>query len=130
MSEELYSSNPSMFKNNPVGFLLAILLIPVGFGLILLLIWHIQNKSSKLSISHSQILYEKGLLSKERSEISLSRVRATRLKQSFLNRMLGVGTIEIFTSGDKPEITAKGMPEPDLILDLIQAGQEPKKTAA
>ena len=123
MSEVLYSSNPSMFKNNPIGFLFAILLIPVGVGLLILLIWHLQNKSSKLSITKGQILFEKGLLSKERSEISISRIRATRLKQSFFDRIFDVGTIEIFTSGDQPEIVAKGMPDPDLILSIIKSGQ-------
>ncbi|MET0042695.1 MAG: PH domain-containing protein, partial [Candidatus Thiodiazotropha sp. 6PLUC3] len=36
-----------MFKNNPIGFIVSILLIPAfGIGLIILLVWHLQNKSS------------------------------------------------------------------------------------
>ena len=46
-----YSEHPVMFKNNPLGFILSLLLIPVfGLGLLILLSWHLQNKSSKLTV--------------------------------------------------------------------------------
>ncbi|MES9861158.1 MAG: PH domain-containing protein [Candidatus Thiodiazotropha sp. LLP2] len=121
---ELYSENPVMFKNNPVGFILSILLIPVfGVGLVILLAWHLQNKSSKLTINESEILYEKGLLSKERSEINISSVRTTKVKQSFFNRIFGVGAVEIYTAGDNPEIVVTGLPDPNKIRELIKPRQ-------
>ncbi|MES9830954.1 MAG: PH domain-containing protein [Candidatus Thiodiazotropha sp. L084R] len=121
---ELYSENPVMFKNNPVGFILSILLIPVfGVGLVILLAWHLQNKSSKLTINESEILYEKGLLSKERSEINISSVRTTKVKQSFFNRIFGVGAVEIYTAGDNPEIVVTGLPDPNRIRELIKPRQ-------
>jgi uncharacterized membrane protein YdbT with pleckstrin-like domain len=111
---ELYSEHPVMFKNNPIGFIVSILLIPVfGVGLLILLVWHLQNKSSKLTINENEILYEKGLLSKERSEVNISSVRTTKVKQTFFERIFGVGSIEIYTAGDSPEIVAKGLPDPN-----------------
>jgi uncharacterized membrane protein YdbT with pleckstrin-like domain len=121
---ELYSENPVMFKNNPIGFIVALLLIPVfGIGLLILLGWHLKNKASKLTVDENEILYEKGLLSKERSELKISSVRATKVKQSFFNRIFGVGAIEIYTAGDAPEIVATGMPDPNKIRELIKARQ-------
>jgi uncharacterized membrane protein YdbT with pleckstrin-like domain len=121
---ELYSEHPVMFKNNPLGFILCLILIPVGgLGLLILLTWHLKNKASKLSVSDNEILFEKGLLSKERSEVNLSSVRTTKVKQSFFNRIFGVGTIEIYTAGDSPEIIASGMPDPNKIRELIKANQ-------
>ena len=35
----LYSENPSMFRNNPIGFIVTIMLCLVGVGLIILLVW-------------------------------------------------------------------------------------------
>ena len=121
---EVYSENPVMFKNHPIGFIFVLLLIPLfGIGLLILLYWHFQNKASKLSINGNEILYEKGLLSKERSEVNISSVRTTKIKQSFLNRIFGVGSIEIYTAGDSPEIVATGMPNPNKIREAIRAHQ-------
>ena len=121
--KELYSEHPVMFKNNPIGFIISLLLIPVGLGLLIFLVWYLQNKASKLSINENQILYEKGLLSKERSEVSINSVRTVRVKQSFFNRIFGVGAVEIFTAGDTPEIVATGMPDPNRIRELIKIRQ-------
>jgi uncharacterized membrane protein YdbT with pleckstrin-like domain len=121
---EHYVANPAMFKNNPLGFILSLLLIPVGVGLIILLWWHLKNKASKLIITDDTILYEKGLLSKERSEIDIDSVRTVKIKQSFFNRIFGVGAIEIYTAGDAPEIIAAGMPDPNRVRELVRAGKE------
>ncbi|MBS98093.1 MAG: hypothetical protein CMI01_05400 [Oceanospirillaceae bacterium] len=121
---ELYSENPVMFKNNPLGFILSILLIPAfGIGIIILLYWYLQTKASKLSVTEHDILYEKGLLSKERSEIGITSVRTVTVKQSFFNRIFGVGSVEIFTAGDDPEINVKGLPDPNRVRELIKARQ-------
>ena len=121
---ELYSEHPVMFKNNPLGFIICLILIPVGgLGLLILLTWHLRNKASKLTVNDNEILFEKGLLSKERSEVNLASVRTTKVKQSFFNRIFGVGSIEIFTAGDSPEIVATGMPDPNKIRELIKANQ-------
>jgi uncharacterized membrane protein YdbT with pleckstrin-like domain len=125
MSAITYSEHPAMFKNSPIGFLLAIALIPVfGLGLIILLYWFLKCKSSKLEVRDDEILFEQGLLSKERSELGAKNVRTVKVKQSFFNRIFGTGTIAIYTAGDKPEIVANGMPEPNRVRDLIKASQK------
>ena len=117
-----YSEHPPMFRNHPFWFILCILLIPLfGLGLLILLGWRLQTKASKLSVGDHEILYEKGLLSKERSEINIQAVRATKVKQSFINRILGVGVIEIYTAGDTAEVIAAGMPDPNKVRELIKA---------
>jgi len=35
----VWTGRPAMFRNAPVGFLLAVLLVPLGIGLVILLIW-------------------------------------------------------------------------------------------
>jgi len=117
----LYSENPVMFKNNPIGFIVAVLLIAAfGLGLLILLAWYIKTKALKLTVTENEIVLEKGLLSKEHSEINIDSIRTIRVKQSFFNRIFGVGTIEIFTAGDNPELVAVGMPEPNRIRELVK----------
>ena len=121
---ELYSENPKMFKNNPIGFIFAILLIPVfGLGILILLYWYVQTKATKFTITDDDILLETGILSKERVEVSIKSIRTTKVKQSFFNRIFGVGSIEIYTAGDNAELIAAGLPEPHSIRDLIKQRQ-------
>lgn len=120
----LYDEHPAMFRNNPLGFILAVLLIAAaGIGLIILLVWYLRTKAARLCITENEILFEQGLLSKERSEISMHSVRTVRVKQSFFNRVFGVGAVEIFTAGDNPEIVVAGLPDPNRIRELIKAEQ-------
>ena len=124
MSTSVYSEHPVMFKNNPIGFLLSLILIPAVLGLLILLIWYLQCRSSKLEIRDGEILFEQGLLAKERSEVSTKNVRTVKVKQSVLNRIFGVGTVAIYTAGDSPEILANGFPDINRVSDLIKASQK------
>ena len=122
--QKLYSASPVMFKNNPIGFIICLLLIPVfGLGLLILVFWYLGNKATKLSITDRDVLLERGLLSKERSEVSINSIRTTKVTQSFFSRMFGVGAIEIYTAGDTAEIVASGMPSPNKIRDIIKQQQ-------
>lgn len=121
---EKYSQNPAMFRNNPIGFIVAVLLIPVfGVGIVILLWWYLQTRASKLTVTDNEIIYETGLLNKEHSELSIGSIRTIRVKQSFFNRIFGVGVISIYTAGDNPEIVAKGMPDPNSVRELIKLEQ-------
>ena len=143
-SDLIYSENPKMPRNRPFIFIFNVILNIVGFvsafrfeeqalqitGLIVwiativfFLIWFIHTKSTKLSITNTDILLEKGLLSKERREVAIEKVRTVNIKQTFLNRILGVGEISIFTAGDLPEIVVPGMPDPNKTREIIKQKQ-------
>jgi len=121
--ETKYSEHPSMFRNNPLGFILAILLIPVAVGILILLWWFLQCKSTKLEFAGNDLVLEKGLLSKERMELDVRRIRSVNVYQSFFNRIFGVGKISIYTAGDSPEIEVAGLPDPHELRTLIKAQQ-------
>ena len=46
-----------------------------------------------------------------------------RVNQTLFQRMFGTGDIEIYTAGDAPEVTLRGMPDPHRIRELL--GNEP-----
>lgn len=124
MSDILYSEHPAMFKNNPLGFIACILLIAAfGIGLLILLWWYLQCKASTLTVKQRDILYEKGLLSKSRVEFGIAGIRTVKVNQSFFDRIFGVGSIQIYTSGDQAEIEVKGMPDPNRVRELIKTLQ-------
>jgi len=123
----IYEAHPAMFRAHPFWFILFVLLIAAfGIGLLILLYWYIKTRATSLTVTEHALLYEKGILSKERLAVSLRHVRSVQVNQGFVNRILGVGTIEIKTAGDEPEFTVKDLPDPHEVREAISRAQELK----
>jgi uncharacterized membrane protein YdbT with pleckstrin-like domain len=120
MSEILYESHPSMIRMYPFGTVLAILLIPLGIGVLILLWWWISTKADKLTVKTDEIVWEHGLINKQYTELNMNALRSVRVKQSLLQRMLNAGDVEIYTAGDDPELVIKGLPDPNSIREHIK----------
>ena len=143
-SDLLYSENPKMPRNRPFMFTLIIILNIAGLvaairldqqsfqiiGLVVwlgtvisLLIWYMKIKSTKVSVTNNDILVERGLLRKNRKELSIDKIRTVEVDQDFLDRIFGVGKIKVFTAGDLAEIEVKGLPDPNRIRELVKQKQ-------
>lgn len=118
-----YSEHPAMFKNNPLGFILAILLIPLAVGILILMVWYLKCKSTQLEFAGNDLILEKGLLSKARTELNVNSIRTIKVYQSFFDRIFGVGRISVYTAGDNPEIEVAGLPRPHDLRELVKAEQ-------
>ena len=115
-----YSAHPAMFRNNPLGFALAVMLcfVVIGFGI--LFVWWLQCRATSLVVTQDRTILRKGLLSKSTTEVWHSDVRNVQISQGLLQRMLGVGTIGISSAGQSGvEILAVGMPDPGAVRRLI-----------
>jgi len=121
----IYQAHPAMFRAHPFWFILSVLLIAAfGVGILILIYWYIQTRATALTVTDSDLMYERGILSKERTSVSINHVRSVNVVQSFFNRILGVGTIQISTAGDDPEFTIADMPDPHVIREAIAKAQE------
>ena len=117
------TAHPAMFRNRPFSFALSVLLIPVAVGILILMVWYLKCRSVKLSFVGNDLVLETGLLSKDHTELNVDSIRTMKVSQSFLNRICGVGTIEVFTAGDEPEMRVAGLPRPHDLRDLVKAAQ-------
>jgi len=116
----LYETHPSMWRNNPLGFLLAVLLCAVGVGILILLYWWLQTLGTTLIITDQRSTLRKGILSKYTNDVRHSSVRNVQISQSFLQRMFGVGKIGISSAGQSGlEIEVAGVPNPEKVKRLI-----------
>lgn len=89
------------------------LIIPV-----LIALW--QRASLKILVYSDRIVFEKGVLSKDVKEIFCADVRTIDVKQSFFQRIIGVGNIALATSGTSGyEEEAQGIPDPIGLKDMI-----------
>ena len=121
----IYQAHPAMFRAHPFWFIVAVLLIVAfGIGILILLYWYIKTRATALTVTDSDLMYERGILSKDRTSVSLKHVRSVHVTQGFVNRILGVGTIQISTAGDEPEFTIADMPDPHVIREAIAKAQE------
>lgn len=111
----LYDEHPAMFRAHPFVFIL--LLVSV-VGLLAIGVWWLRTKGERLALSDREVLMERGLLAKQRTEIALSSIRSVRITQSFGQRIFDVGNVELFSAGDIAEIAIKSMPRPGRIRNI------------
>ena len=125
-SEEIILElNPAMFRNNPLGFVLSVLLCAVGVGLIILGIWWLQTKAATLTVTNKRTIQRTGLLSKRTTEVLHRDVRNIQVSQSAFQRLFGVGTIGISSAGQAGvEILFAGVRDPENLQTAIDEHRE------
>jgi uncharacterized membrane protein YdbT with pleckstrin-like domain len=117
----LYSGNPKMFRNRPLIFILCvILIIAYGLGLVILIIWWLKSKNSKLTITDEKVTLRTGIFSKKTNEVYLSDIRNVQVSQRFMQRITKAGNIALSTAGQAGiEIYIQGMKDPEKIKTII-----------
>lgn len=131
----LYDEHPSMFRNRPLEFIFTGLLVLAGLGLTYFSIWllalsaiglflygswWIRCKGTQLTITNERARLRKGILAKSVTEVWHRDVRNVQLDQSVLQRLFGVGSLGISSSGQSGlEISVSGIPDPERVKELI-----------
>ena len=116
----LIKTHPKMFRDSPVAFVLFAILIPVGLGALILLIWWLVVTNTTLTVTSKRTILRKGILSKHTREVRHSDVRFIEVDQGFLQRIFGIGDISISSAAQGTiEITANGILKPDKIKQTI-----------
>ena len=110
-----------MFADEPGKFLLATVLIPVGVGIVWLFVWWLRVRTTLLTVGDERVLLTRGIFNKERLEIELQSIRTVRIDQTFVDRIFNCGVLNIFTSGDRPELIVGGMPDPERLRSALRA---------
>ena len=118
---KLYETHPAMFRNNPIGFILCIILIAAfGLGLLILLVWWLKVLGTTLSVTNERITLRKGILAKHTSEVYHTDVRNVQVSQGIVQRIFSVGYIGISSAGQSGvEIGVNGIPNPQKVKTLI-----------
>lgn len=101
----------------------------IGIGLfalatLQLLTWWVSARADRLVITDDELIWTHGLLSKEYTEINMTSVRTVRVSQSLFQRIMNAGDVTIFTAGDDPELSIRGLPDPDEVRELVKANPQ------
>lgn len=117
----LYQAHPRMIRNGPLTFIIGILLIPVfGIGLIVLLSQYAKCKQTEVTVTDQETIVRRGVLSRSHLDVRHANVRSAYVERSLSDRLFGVGTISLYTSGDQPEVTVRGIPDPLRVRQIIK----------
>jgi membrane protein YdbS with pleckstrin-like domain len=90
-------------------------------GLLALVIPIIWARTIRYRISNFRIDYERGLLGKTIDTMELWHVDDIKFHQSFMERILGVGTVTIMSDDQTtPSLPLRGLPNPRTIFDALK----------
>lgn len=76
-----------------------VVLLPIAFGLILLVIAWVRYKTTELAITTRRIIVKKGLISRSTVEINLHKVESVMVEQSLFGRLFDFGTLVVSGAG-------------------------------
>lgn len=101
--------------------LLKVLLVSGALCWIPLVIWWlVVTRGATLEITNKRTIQRKGLFSRATSEVLHDHVRNIQVDQSFVERVLQVGTVGISSSGqDGIEVQVRNLPNPRKIRSVI-----------
>lgn len=119
-----------MFRSHPVWFVIWAILSLIGIGLIVLGVWWYRCAGTTLEVSNVRTVSRKGILSRSTTEVRHVDVKQLHTHQTFFQRLLGVGTIEISSAGTGGvEISVSGLPYPERVVRIIHKAQDTEDTS-
>lgn len=119
--QELLAVSPRLFGGNPFTHLVVIILCIALVGFAIYFVEWLRVRATRLIITTRRTTLKKGILEKATNEVLHADIRNVRVTQGFVDRLLGIGTIELSSAGQSDvEIAVKGLPDPQQIADLIR----------
>jgi uncharacterized membrane protein YdbT with pleckstrin-like domain len=80
---------------------------------------HIQTRLMKLTLGGDRLTFEKGVFSKYTRTIDVVKVQDVTVRQTLMQRMLGMGDLSLETAGESGMIMIGGIDSPRAIADTI-----------
>jgi uncharacterized membrane protein YdbT with pleckstrin-like domain len=94
------------------------------------LIGFIRRVSTRYTITNQRLRIQRGLLSKSVQQTRIERVQNVNTNQTFVSRMLRVGTVDFDTAGtDDSDFTFIGVGDPHRVVEAVDRAQR-EATAA
>ena len=120
-----WTGHPSQWQN--LGwFLLCLLLIPIPFA-----VWKwLETRSTVYTLTDQRLKFTRGVFSKTTEDLELYRVRDTKFEQSFSERMVGLGTIQIFSTDEtSPTVNLPYIVDAESVREKIRGLVEARRDA-
>ncbi len=118
--EEIWSGSPSQWSN-ALPLLLCLLVIPIPWALYRLL----ATKTTRFTLTNQRLKMESGIFSKSMDTLELYRIQDLSLHRTFLQRIVGLGSIHLNTSDTTtPVVTLDHLAQATTLYEHIRANVE------
>src|SRR5262245_10824474 len=97
---------------------------------VVVLVGFIKRITTRYTITNQRLRIERGLLSKHVQQTRIERVQNVNTNQTFVSRVLRVGTVDFDTAGtDDSDFTFIGVGNPHEVVDAVDHAQREVTTA-
>ena len=116
----IWEGNPSHYYYLGAYIIGGLLVLAYGLGLIIIF-WALLDKKSKVfTVTNKRVKSKKGILARTTREVALQDIRSINLKQSIIERLYGLGTIEVGSAGTAGiEVSFNGIVQAPKIKNTI-----------
>lgn len=112
------------------GAALAIVLGAVALG-VMILVGLVKRQATRYVITSERLHIRHGILAKKTQETRIQRVQNVNTEQSFIQRVLQVGTVDFDTAGtDDSEFRFVGVANPEEVVRAVDRAQRAAATEA
>lgn len=117
-----FLSRPMLYGWNEYWFAGVVGILFGGYGLVNLFYWWLRVRATSLTITNRRVLVSKGLINREGIEIDNNDLNFLQVHQNWLQRMLGVGDLDIHVKGENTrEVCVMAIPDPVGLANTIRA---------
>jgi len=89
----------------------------------LILLWALMDiiswKYTEYQLTNLRIITQRGILSKKRAYVYYDKIEDISIYQSFFERILSSGDIEVFSGHENTHVVLKNVPHPEILEDKI-----------
>ncbi len=111
----------ALFASSGWWYLLCLLLIPIPWAF-----WQaISTRKTDYAITTQRLTLETGVFKRDLEEIELYRIKDTRLTRSFVQRLLGLGTVTVISSDESmPTLVIPAIKDSARVRQIIRENVE------
>lgn len=93
-------------------------------GLLVPISMHVKRRQMSMRMHDNHLTFESGFLSRTRRTVDMAKIQDVTVKQSFGQRLLGVGDLMLESAGEAGAMGMRNLDRPRRIADAIIAGSK------
>jgi uncharacterized membrane protein YdbT with pleckstrin-like domain len=105
----------------PFEYKIYILLFFAALGIAALALAEVKRRNNDYAITNERVIERTGLINIDQDSITWGKISNLSFKQNLLDRIFGIGTIELWAVGgdDEPEIVLRKIPKFKKVLEVL-----------
>ncbi len=116
----LWTAHTSILYYIPM-IVFGVILIPLLVGVLIILYAILDQRGRVFTVTNKRVMSKWGIISRKTNEVTIADIRNINMSQGILERLFGLGSIEIGSAGTAGiEVKFAGVSDPVVIRDLVR----------